>query len=73
MSPGARLIVVEAVVPSDSAAPSGVRYGDLQMMALTGGMQRTLEEFEALFTATGFRGARTLYFGSNTIVEATAV
>jgi len=72
MSAGARLIVVEAVVPGDSAAPSAVRYGDLQMMALTGGMQRTLEEFEALFTPTGFRGARTLYLGSNTIVEATA-
>jgi hypothetical protein len=70
---GARLIVVEGVVPSDNAAPSAVRYGDLQMMALTGGMQRTLEEFEALFTPTRFGGARTLHFGSNTIVEATAI
>jgi hypothetical protein len=73
MQPGARLIVVEGVVPSDTAAPSAVRYGDLQMMALTGGMQRTLEEFELLFSQTGFGRARTLYFGANSIVEAAAV
>jgi hypothetical protein len=73
MRPGAKLIVVEGVVPSDAAAPSAVRYGDLQMMALTGGMQRTLEEFESLFTPTGFGHTRTLYFGANSIVEAVAV
>jgi hypothetical protein len=50
-----------------------VRYGDLQMMALTGGMQRTLEEFELLFSQTGFGQARTLYFGMNSIVEAVAL
>jgi hypothetical protein len=73
MRPGAKLIVVEGVVPSDTAAPSAVRFGDLQMMALTGGMQRTLEEFALLFSQTGFGQARTLYFGANTIIEALAI
>jgi hypothetical protein len=73
MQPGARLIVVEGVVPADAATPSAVRYGDLQMMALTGGMQRTLAEYEALFQPTGFGHARTLYFGANSIVEARAI
>jgi hypothetical protein len=73
MEPGAKLIVVEGVVPSDTAAPSAVRFGDLQMMALTGGMQRTLEEFEVLFSQTGFGQARTLYIGASSIVEAVAV
>ena len=73
MQPGARLIVVESVVPSHASAASSVRYGDLQMMALTGGMQRTLEEFEALFTPTGFSNARMLQLGAGSIVEAIAV
>lgn len=73
MRPGAKLIVVEGVVTASAATPSAVRYGDLQMMALTGGMQRTLAEYEALFRPTGFAQARVLYFGANSIVEATAI
>jgi hypothetical protein len=72
MHPGAKLIVAESIVPSEANTPSAVRYGDLQMMALTGGMKRTLEELATLFAQTGFVAARTIQFGANTIVEATA-
>jgi hypothetical protein len=68
MRAGARLLVAEAIVPEESV-PSMARTIDLQMMVVTGGVQRTLAEFQQLFDATGFGTARVLSTG---FIEAVA-
>jgi hypothetical protein len=55
MEPGARVLLLEAVVP-----PTGVvhpaKYADLLMLVLTGrGRERTLEEYRTLATRAGLR------------------
>lgn len=57
MSPHAMLLVVEMVVPRDNA-PSVVKLLDLEMLVMTGGMERNLSEFKHLFEVAGFRLAR---------------
>lgn len=52
--PGARLLVVEMVVPPDNAEPSLARLGDVNMLVMTGGRERTEEEFAQLFELAGF-------------------
>jgi hypothetical protein len=53
MSEGAKLLVVEGVIPPGNE-PSVTKFFDLAMLVLPGGMERTQEEFERLFTAAGF-------------------
>lgn len=53
MKPGAVLLVVELVVEEDDS-PSLAKTVDMQMLTILGGVQRTLEEFQALFDQTGF-------------------
>jgi hypothetical protein len=48
-----RLLVVETVLPSNED-PSFGKWLDLHMLAITGGRERTAEEYGALFRATGF-------------------
>jgi hypothetical protein len=69
MRPGARLIVAELIVPEESV-PSLARTIDLQMLVVTGGVQRTLREFQTLFDTTGFGQARVL---PSTFIEVAAV
>ena len=52
-APGARLALVESVVPP-STEPSLAPLMDLHMMVMTGGCERTEEEFRTLLDAAGF-------------------
>jgi ubiquinone/menaquinone biosynthesis C-methylase UbiE len=54
---GGRLSVVEAVVPPGDEPHFG-KFIDLNMLVMTGGRERTEEEFRALLDASGFRLAR---------------
>lgn len=57
MAPGARLLVVEKLIPPGDG-PSLAKLMDIHMLVLTGGLERTLGEFDALLRGAGFRLAR---------------
>lgn len=57
MAPQARLLIVEKLIPSDDG-PSLAKLMDIHMLVLTGGLERTSEEFDVLFRRSGFRLAR---------------
>jgi hypothetical protein len=59
MRPDARVLVLEKPVPVDDTPGPG-RWLDLHVMLLTGGAERTLEEYSALFARADLRHARTL-------------
>ncbi|ATL31693.1 methyltransferase [Streptomyces formicae] len=76
MGPGARLMIVEDVVP-EGPATATAGYADLVMM-LIGGRERTLAEYEALlgdarFTLTGARPIGTVAAPRLHLVEAAPV
>lgn len=72
MAPGGRVLVVERVVPPGNG-PAFAKLGDLNMLALTGGRERTEEEFAALFEAAGLRLSRVIPTRSEmSVVEAVA-
>ena len=52
-----KLILIEAVVPTTSE-PHFSKFIDLNMLVMTGGRERTAEEFQALYEAAGFRVSR---------------
>jgi hypothetical protein len=63
MSWGARLLVVEYVIPDVDAVASGnggwlSKWLDLHMMVAAGGLERTEAEYRRLFTDHGFRLTR---------------
>ncbi|HZI19829.1 MAG TPA: methyltransferase [Pyrinomonadaceae bacterium] len=57
MGPEARLLLVEWVVP-EGDEPSMAKFGDVHMMVMTGGQERTAEEYARLFERAGFRLTR---------------
>jgi O-methyltransferase/methyltransferase family protein len=59
MEPGARVVVVESVIPAGNA-PSPGKLLDLIMLALPGGIERTEAEYRELFASAGLRLARIL-------------
>ncbi|HMI31636.1 MAG TPA: methyltransferase [Candidatus Limnocylindrales bacterium] len=70
--PGAKLLVIEQLVPNDSA-PHWSKMLDIHMLTLLGGRQRTLEEYEALLRPAGFSDLRVHATRSDvSILEATA-
>jgi O-methyltransferase domain/Dimerisation domain len=54
MPPGARLLLVEHVLPPGNA-PSFGKLLDLNMLIVPGGVERTEDEFRRLYEAAGFR------------------
>jgi hypothetical protein len=54
IAPGGRLMVLEVVVPEDPAFDFS-HVMDLNMLVMTGGMERTAGEYEALLARGGFR------------------
>jgi ubiquinone/menaquinone biosynthesis C-methylase UbiE len=54
MKPQSRVLVLEKTVPTD-ATPGPGRWLDLHVMLLTGGRERTVPEYEALFDKAGLR------------------
>jgi hypothetical protein len=52
-----RLLIVETVLPSGDAPHHG-KFLDLLMLTITGGRERTVEEFDALLGKAGFKLTR---------------
>jgi len=78
-APGtAKLLVVETVLPNESAwaAGNGEHFGnhlDINMLVLTGGRERTPDEFAHLFADSGWQLTRVIPTSSPySIVEAVA-
>ncbi len=72
-APGARLIVVEVLVP-DTPGPDHSKLLDIIMLAVTGGRERTRDQYEKLLADAGFElervvPTRSTYF----VVDAIAV
>jgi hypothetical protein len=59
MKPGARVLVLEKTVPTDDTPGPG-RWLDVHVMLLTGGRERTVPEYEALFAKAGLKLERVL-------------
>ena len=71
--PGGRLLVVDQVVPPRNE-PGLVKFMDLEMLVLPGGMERTEQEFRELLAASGFRLERIIPTpGLHCIVEGVPV
>lgn len=54
MTPGTKLLVVEMLVPPGNE-PSMAKLLDLEMLVITGGRERTLEEYRRLLEVSGFQ------------------
>jgi hypothetical protein len=54
VGPGARLLIVERVLPDTGDDPAILRW-DMQMLAITGGRERSLGDYTELLTGAGFR------------------
>jgi hypothetical protein len=76
MPPGARLLVVDAVLPDRARdMPAAIRM-DLLMLLLLNARERTAPELDALLTGAGFRRRRLVPTGSPTglaLIEAIPV
>jgi hypothetical protein len=59
MHPGARLLLVEAVIPPGNE-PMWGKFLDLNMLVITGGKERTEREFAALLASAGLRLTRVI-------------
>jgi O-methyltransferase/methyltransferase family protein len=64
----ARLMVIEQIIRGPNEGASG-KSMDLQMLVGPGGVERTHEEFDALFTAGGWRLLETHPAGTHHIIE----
>lgn len=72
-APGAKLLVLEEIFTDRGRDPDGHTL-DVIMLAVTGGRERTIDELDALFAATGFSPGRVLDTASRLrIVETTAI
>jgi hypothetical protein len=54
MDDGARLLILERVLGTGGGAPSAASLWDLQMLAVTGGRERTIADYRRLLTEAGF-------------------
>jgi SAM-dependent methyltransferase len=69
--PHGRLLIVDAVLPSGDAAHPG-KLMDLLMLTVTGGVERTAEEFATLLQASDFEMGRVIPISADqSVVEAT--
>jgi hypothetical protein len=72
MPHGARLVIVERLMPERAADDPAAIMLDLHMMAITGGRVRTLAEFEALLSEAALSVTRTAATPSGlTVIQAT--
>lgn len=68
----AKLLVVENIVPEDSQ-PHWAKALDINMLATTGGRERTRGEYAALLAAAGFRLDRVVESPAVALIEATPI
>ena len=72
MAPGGRVLVAETVVPPGNT-PDPIKVMDVNMLVVTGGRERTADEFAALFARAGLAAGRVVPTGSRIcILEAFA-
>src|SRR6185436_3799347 len=57
MNPGSKLLVIDAVIPEGNEPHPG-KFMDINMLAMTGGRERTEKEFVALFDRAGLKLSR---------------
>ncbi|MGI8782978.1 MAG: methyltransferase [Acidobacteriota bacterium] len=68
--PHAKLLVIETIIPDDPG-PHWSKALDIHMLAFVGGLQRTRQQYEALFDSAGFSFTREIDTGADiSIVEA---
>jgi O-methyltransferase domain/Dimerisation domain len=60
MAPRGRVAIVERLIPDDPAAAVPVLLSDINMMVLTGGMERTNAEYTTLLTRAGLEPGQIL-------------
>jgi O-methyltransferase/methyltransferase family protein len=69
MAADGRVLTIEAIIPPGNE-PSRIKFLDLQMLVMTGGRQRTEEEYRELYAAAGLRLTRVIPTNSEfSIVE----
>jgi len=68
----AKVVIVENVVP-EAPGPHFSKGLDITMLAMTGGLERTPAEYDALFEKAGLRRSRVFPTPSVTVVEAVPV
>jgi SAM-dependent methyltransferase len=59
LAPGGKVLVAETIVPPGNE-PHSIKLSDLNMLAVTGGMERTREQYARLFARAGLRLARVI-------------
>jgi hypothetical protein len=70
MRPNARIAIVEMVLPDDGSQHPGWMY-DILMMTMTGGRERTAQEYQRLLQAAGFSPGRLIPTGAAlSVIEA---
>jgi hypothetical protein len=69
MPEAARLFLVERLVAPPNETPA-TKFGDLNMLVLPGGRERTREEFANLFTKSGFELTGIFPAGTHNVIEA---
>jgi SAM-dependent methyltransferase len=67
MRPDCRLLILEMIVPGGNQ-PSAAKLLDLEMLVVTGGKERTEEEFRSLLESAGFALARVIPIGQEMYV-----
>jgi SAM-dependent methyltransferase len=72
--PGGRLLIMESVVDPASGAGAPAKLLDVNMLVMTGGRERTADEFAAIFRASGFELVRVVPTGPTlSVIEGRAV
>jgi hypothetical protein len=66
MKSNSKLLVIESVIPIGNAPHPG-KFMDINMMAMTGGKERTESEFSLLFESAGLRLERLIHTNSPTL------
>ena len=60
IAPGGRLLVLEQLLPERVDQDPGAVFGDLEMLVLLPGRERTLDEYRGLLERSGFRVTRVI-------------
>jgi len=69
---GGRLLICDNLV-KPANQPDGAKWGDLMMLVVLTGRERTEEEFRALFAEAGFSLTRVIATGGIPIIEGVPV
>lgn len=66
MHAGSKILVIEAVIPTGNTLHPG-KFMDINMMAMTGGKERTQAEYSVLFAQAGLKLERIIHTNSPTL------